>query len=143
MKKLTLFLFPLLTLLLACNNEEDPVYYKAMGEGYVYDKTTKEPVPFINLEVKSCRNTIFSSNSSYIDIFPDNPCLSETFSTDENGFYRVRFAKRYNRTKGIYNEFVVYIPSIDWYNRDNRNFDKDFIQKQKKTFKIDTIWIKK
>jgi len=143
MKKFILFLLPLLAsfaLLTACQ-KEDPIYYKITGEGYVYDKVTKEPVPFIDVAVMSCNNSTGDTNP-YLSLKPDRPCIIETFSTDENGFYQVRFAKRYNGTKPIYGSSVVYVAEPA-YTKDRVDFDRDFLQKQKDTFKIDTLWVAK
>jgi len=128
MKKLTLFLIPLLVLLTACQ-KEGPIYYKASGEGYVYSLSTKKPVPFGSVGV------INYSNSSGFGSHPN----VEHYSTNENGFYRVRFIKRYNSVTAIYKGSEVCVSGYDG-DGNSVYFDKDFLEKQKKTFKIDTLW---
>ena len=136
MKKLTLFLIPLLVLLTACQ-KEGPIYYKASGEGYVYFKTTRTPIPL---------KDVFVSNYPASTGYGSQPDV-EMYQTDENGFYRVRFMKRYNSVTAIYKQSTIHtsgpIPqSPPWdLNQDEISFDKDFLQKQKKTFKIDTLWL--
>jgi len=129
MKKLTLFLIPLFLLLLSCNREEH-VYYKTIGEGYVYSLSTKTPVPFCHVGVHNLPANISG--------FGSHPNV-ETFTTDKNGFYRVRFIKRYNSVTAIYRGSEVIVSGFGG-DGNSAYFDKDFLQKQKKTFKIDTLW---
>jgi len=128
MKKLTLFLIPLFVLLTACQ-KEGPIYYKATGEGCVYSLSTKKPVPFCSVGVNNYPNTTGYGSQP----------TSEVFTTDENGFYRVRFIKRYNSVTAIYKGSEVIVNGIGG-DGNSVYFDKDFLQKQKKTFKIDTLW---
>jgi len=134
MKKITLFILPLFVLLLACN-KEDPVYYKATGEGYVYFKTTKTPASSINVIVQSY---LIRSYGGYLNF--DATSVKENYMTDQNGFYRIKFAKRYNSTRPVYEASQIYV----LFNSTHFNigdFDKEFLQKQKGTFKIDTLWL--
>jgi hypothetical protein len=132
MKKLALFLFPLFVLVLACQ-KEGPIYYKTTGEGYVFYKTTKTPVSFKSVGVHNYPNRTGYGSQPYLEIY----------QTDENGFYRVRFIKRYNHVTPIYkgSEVSVVAPAPPWGNWDDIYFDKEFLQKQNKTFKIDTLWL--
>ena len=117
-----------------CHKDESPIYYDAVGEGYVYFKTTRTPVPFVSVAVSN-----YPAKSSGLGSTPE----LEIYTADENGFYSVRFIKRYNWAGNIYRGSSVHVdaPGPPWNNYDEVYFDKDFLQKQNKTFKIDTLWL--
>jgi hypothetical protein len=127
MTKLTLFSFPLLILLSACAND-GPIYYKITGEGYAFDKTTKMPLSYDCVAVDNYPDMTGFGSQPRLEIYP----------TDENGFYQVRFIKRYDHRGSIYKGSKIFVNGMGSGN--SVYFDKEFLQKQKKTFKIDTLW---
>ena len=122
-----------LLLLTACKREH--YYYEAIGEGYVYIKDTKEPAPYAYIEV---RNQPWETTG-----YESHPTC-ETFIADANGYFKVRFIKKYNWTSHIYRYSYVWAWNKEFSSADNEiRFEQEFLKKQKKTFKIDTLWIKK
>jgi len=129
--------FICLFLITACGNRDDEyIYHKAMGEGYVYFEDTKEPVPFAEISVVAW----FPSSFLYQD------SEKEDYVTDKNGYYKVKFIKRKTKMEidRVSNGSVINTnKQFEDYAVDNIFLKKDFLKKQKKTFKIDTLWLKK
>jgi hypothetical protein len=89
MKTIKLILTASIILLLCVSCEKNQegnwsTYYKTVGEGYIWDATNNRPLEGASITVNSC----FSGSDWYV------PVVKETFYTDENGYYRIRFVKR-------------------------------------------------
>ena len=134
MKKLIIFLaIPLISA--GCEIFEDEnkrTYFKAEGVGYVYNEYTKEPV----------QNAIIHVDYGFehgrfgytVQIDP------ESFNADENGYFRVKFLKRTQKSNvGGYSitafdtNYKLACPAI--------SFTIDKI-KGVNTLNLDTLWIR-
>lgn len=93
----------IVTLFLCCtackkNQEGDwATYYKTVGEGYIYDATNNIPLKGASITVRSS----FDNFMMYV------PKTEETFYTDENGYYQIRFMKRAKDGKVLKYSFEV------------------------------------
>jgi len=134
-----LLIFTCLFLITACREKSEDgkyIYYKVKGEGYVCHKNTKEPAAFVKVEV----STSFSGS------YCGDP-VQEFYSTDAKGYYKVRFIKRKSKLQLLgctYPYCATVITTNNSFSNNittYKNFDKDFLDKQKKTFTIDTLWI--
>ena len=82
-----LILLSSLFLCISCKKDDNGnrvLHYKTIGEGYIYDGTHNIPIKGATITVLSCFN-----GSEW---FGEQPC-EETFTTDENGYYQLRFIK--------------------------------------------------
>ena len=105
MKKLKTHI-PILLMLLSmsfvcatCEKDENGnkvTYYKTIGEGYIYDGENNRPL-------KGVKITMISSTSSNpggtMLSLSNTHGISETITTNENGYYKIRFLKRINGHK--------------------------------------------
>ena len=88
----TLMTSAIILLSVSCQKDENGnrvTYYKTIGEGYVWDETNNKPFKDVIITVTSPYGT-----SSWAI-----PRIEETFTTDENGYYQIRFPKRVNNKK--------------------------------------------
>ncbi|MDR2836700.1 MAG: hypothetical protein LBV69_11025 [Bacteroidales bacterium] len=121
MKKIIIkILFSGLVIFTACtrNDFDNPVltYYEVEGEGYVYYKDTKKPVPFAGVYVYNTYYQLLTSNNGTDseDIY---------YFADSTGYYRIKFLKKINNKK--IKSYTIMAGSVI-------NFSSDFIKKQKK-----------
>lgn len=134
-----LLIFTALFLITACGEKSEDgkyIYYKAMGEGYVYYEDTKEPAAFAKISV-------VADFPSFLDISDKK---IEDYVADKNGYYKVKFIKRKTEIKfdRVSNGSTINVESQPEIYRVNLiYFDKKYLKNQTKTFKIDTIWLKK
>ena len=101
--KLILSISIILLLCTSCekNQEGDwATYYKTIGEGYIWDGTNDKPLTGAPIIV----TTVFEGGWR---IFEHVPHTKETFTTDENGFYQIRFMKRGQNKKVEHYSFKV------------------------------------
>lgn len=90
-KTLPITLLLVMVLFLSCDKiYEKKTYYKTIGEGYVYDGTN-------NIPLKGATVTIYSCFPDYGWFGPET--AEETFTTDTNGYYQIRFIKRTHNEK--------------------------------------------
>ena len=95
MKKLIYFA-AIILLCVSCQKDDDGnrvSYYKTTGEGYIYDGKKNIPLKGATITVIACfewKGLLFTSSS-----------YDETYTTDENGFYQIRFLKRKNNDKVV------------------------------------------
>ena len=78
---------------LSCEKDDQGqrvTYYKTVGEGYIYERDNNKPIKGMKITVTS--NTGISE-------WVSSPWTKETFTTDENGYYQIRFAKRVSGDK--------------------------------------------
>jgi len=92
MKNLKLFLVAIVAIffIAACQKDDEGnrvTYYKTIGEGYIYDGKYNRPLKGATVTVESICGT---------EILFYMPKTQNTFTTDENGYYQVRFVKRAN-----------------------------------------------
>jgi hypothetical protein len=140
-------LFSCAVLLFAACGEYDKekgwYYHKAMGEGYVFYKETNEPAPFASVHVSAC----FPS-TGYFSV----GCKDEYYKADENGYYKVKFIKKVSwiGKSNTSTRFTVDAGTVNYASEPVNygseapiHLDKDFLKKQKKTFKLDTLWLRK
>ena len=103
MKKIKIILFSTVVILfsIACqkdNNGNRITYYKTIGEGYIVERDNNKPIKGVKIIVSYCTNV----TSCYEGISFTGEALDrveEIFTTDENGYYKFRFAKRVNAYK--------------------------------------------
>ncbi|MDR0367621.1 MAG: hypothetical protein LBH82_00595 [Bacteroidales bacterium] len=99
MKKVILFTMTGIILLCAScekNQEGDRTrYYKTTGEGYIWDVTNNRPVAGATITVTTTLNAIVNFKTE------------ETFTTDETGYYQIRFMKRAKDGKVLQYGFEV------------------------------------
>jgi hypothetical protein len=146
MKKIILILTASIILLFFVSCEKDQngnrvSYYKTTGEGYLFDGTNNKPLKGVKIMVVS----LFHEGSDCW--FP--PCgTSEIFTTDENGYYQIRFAKRLKNSKiGCYRLNILAAPSLPflyYYSSTNEPlFHQEYFYpediKDKTTITFDTI----
>jgi hypothetical protein len=134
MKQLIIFLaMPLL--FAACGDLFEPdgtYYFDVEGEGYVYNEVTNEPIS--NMEVSVM--TTFE-NKGYATQQP----VWEDFTTDENGYFRVRFIRRIDRDDAIL--FNVIAGGYGQHmTTDSKSYAVDFVKKQKKNIQVEILYIK-
>ncbi len=66
------------------------------------------------------------------------------YSADATGYYKVRFIKRLEWNIGGHSTgsaVSAFNPSLQFQRHAEIYLDKDFLKKQRKTFRIDTLWI--
>jgi len=71
----------------SCEKDENGnrvTYYKTEGEGYIFYRDSNKPIEGIKIIVTS------STGAGWFSM----PYTKETFITDKNGYYKIRFAKR-------------------------------------------------
>jgi len=88
MKKIYLLLIASLLLGISCQKDDagnSVTHYKTIGEGYVYNATH-------NIPIKGATITVKSHFKSSTELFGPYPSY-ETFTTDENGYYQIKFIK--------------------------------------------------
>ncbi len=131
MNRLFLF-FAILLLFTGCEKEDERTYYKAEGVGYVYNEYTKEPVQGAIIRVHSAFE--HGRFGATVQIDP------ESFKADENGYFRVKFLKRTQKSNvGGYSitafdtDYELTISAI--------SFTIDKI-KELNTLNLDTLWIR-
>ncbi|GHT09322.1 hypothetical protein AGMMS49525_18360 [Bacteroidia bacterium] len=134
MKKTILFLAVIL-LFSSCEIFEDydeRTYYKVEGVGYVYNEYTKEPVENVEIMV-GCN----FEGRPFGTVQPEY----EYFETDAQGYFHVRFLKRYHKSN------VVGI-TIGAHADNNKlsagliSFTVDKIKKsQNNILNLDTLWL--
>jgi hypothetical protein len=122
------------------DKEKGLYYHKAMGEGYVFYEETKEPAPFARIKVEAG----FPYSGPYTGI-----PIQEEYTADENGYYKVKFIKR---KKMIGKSAKSACSAVYAYSKEpigvvslsakSAVFGKDFLEKQKTIFKIDTLWLR-
>jgi len=93
MKNLKLFLVATAAFLfiMACEKDENGnrvTYYKTIGEGYIWDEENNRPLEGVKITVISFTGVSDEWFSWAI------PSTQESFTTDEKGYYQLRFAKR-------------------------------------------------
>ncbi len=130
MKRLITFL-AILLLFTGCEKEDERTYFKAEGVGYVYNEYTKKPVQgaIIHVDYGFERGRFGAT----VQIDP------ESFKADENGYFRVKFLKRTQKSNvGGY--------SITAFDTDYKltstaiSFTVDKID-EINILKLDTLWI--
>jgi len=98
MKNMKLILLAITAVLLTatCKKEIDDqgnkvTYYKTIGEGYIVERDNNKPIEGVKIVVTS-----FTCIGCGGMLYFGKPGLSteETFITDENGYYQIRFAKK-------------------------------------------------
>jgi len=90
MKNLKLFLLATAAILFitACKKDDEGnkvTYYKTIGEGYVWDVTNNRPIKDAKITVTSVYGT---------ELLFSVPKTTNTFTTNENGYYKIRFIKK-------------------------------------------------
>jgi hypothetical protein len=109
-KRNLLLLIPLLLILpllfTFCGREDGKTYYKIKGEGYIFDSTNNKPIEGATITVR----TGVKGGGGLFGIYgPED----ETFVTDANGYYQIRFIKKYkNRIITHYNFAVSHGPNL-------------------------------
>jgi outer membrane protein assembly factor BamE (lipoprotein component of BamABCDE complex) len=91
MKKIKLILLVTATTLFfaACQKASDGThvtYYKTIGEGYVFDGKLNQPIKDARIIVR----TAVEGSGGLFGI----PTIKDTFATDKNGYYKIRFIKK-------------------------------------------------
>ncbi|MDR2979762.1 MAG: pollen Ole e 1 allergen/extensin family protein [Bacteroidales bacterium] len=86
MKTLKLILMASILLCASCDKDNARrTYYKTIGEGYIYDGTNNKPLEGATI-------TVISAYGS--EMLWHVPTVEETFTTDKNGYFKVKFVKR-------------------------------------------------
>ncbi|MDR2836699.1 MAG: hypothetical protein LBV69_11020 [Bacteroidales bacterium] len=139
MKKIIIkILFSGLVIFTACTryDSDNPIltYYEVEGEGYVYDKITKKTVPFASVDVDNWYYLLYTQN---------NGIGSEEiyYFADSTGYYRIKFLKKFNNKKIKSYTIAAASGKVASWRSSVINFSSDFIKKQKKTIKLDTLWV--
>jgi len=97
MKKFTIIFIATILLCFSCEKDDDGnrvTYYKTIGEGYIFERDNNKPLQGVKITIRSCTNASpgFLTSGSW-------PAIEETFITDENGYFQLRFPKRINHYK--------------------------------------------
>ena len=97
MKNMKLILLAIVAVLLTATCEKDEngqriTYYKTIGEGYIYERDGDKPLKGVKITVIS-RTSSFTGSDPW-ELSVSRPYTQETFTTDKNGHYQLRFAKR-------------------------------------------------
>jgi len=105
MKKVKLILVACLFLCLSCERDDNGnrvTYYKTIGEGYIFDRDSNQPLEGIKIIVMASTDTVSGllTQSSL-------PGTQETFTTDKDGYYQIKFAKRVGNHKVIRYQFRI------------------------------------
>ncbi|MDR2836404.1 MAG: hypothetical protein LBV69_09515 [Bacteroidales bacterium] len=139
MKKILIFLL-IIGIFSSCSlfeDEERRTYYETEGVGYVYYEDTKEPVPYAMIEVHA---GFTGQGLGVRDIDP------EWYYADENGFFKIKFLKRYKRQNvSGYSVSAEYpdLTLINSFTSTYINYSREDIKKIKSnSFNIDTLWIR-
>jgi len=116
-----------------CEKYEDRTYFKTEGVGYVYNKHTNEPVENARVSVGSA-----FEHRGYATVQTE----SERFETDAQGYYRVRFLKRYHKSNvGGYS--VCSTAENNKLSATCISFTIDFLKTNSisNTLTLDTLWL--
>ena len=134
MKRLIIFLvIPLLAACVLFEDDDRRTYFKAEGVGYVYNWHTKEP------EQNAIIYVAYGFESRNFGTIPPG---YETFRSDENGYFRVRFLKRTNRCNVAGYTISVHDANNNLSLSPNLiNFTVDKL-KGLNILKLDTLWIR-
>ena len=104
-KRNLLLLIPLLLILpllfTFCGKEDGKTYYKIKGEGYIFDATNNKPIEGATITVRTS-----VERETYLFSFGPVRPEDETFVTDANGYYQIRFIKKYNNRKATQYNFA-------------------------------------
>ncbi|GHU73614.1 hypothetical protein FACS189413_18170 [Bacteroidia bacterium] len=133
MKKKILFLV-VLSLLASCEIFEDyneRTYYKVEGVGYVYNEYTKEPVLYGRVSVH-----FNFEGRGYGTVQPE----FESFATNADGYFRVRFLKRYHKSDVVGITICAH-DTIYKLSATCISFSTDKVKTNSNTLKIDTLWL--
>jgi len=112
MKHIRLFLLATVVFLLfsaaSCEKSDNGfkvTYYKTVGEGYVYDGVNNKPIKGAKIVVHTVVGD--GSGSGMLAFGPST--IRDTFSTNENGYYQVRFIKKaYDGVLFGWNKATIY-----------------------------------
>ena len=106
-------------------------YFKTEGVGYVYNEHTKEPVENARVSVE---NTF--ERRGIATVQPEH----ERFETDAQGYFRIKFLKRYHKSN-----VIVYTITASY---DNNKLNSTLINLKveelngQKILNLDTLWIR-
>jgi len=124
MKKITphpilfLLLTGIMCLLTACKKENEDIYYKTIGVGYVYDTTHNKPIRDITITI------LYYSN--YSTWFPISS-RSETVTTNSLGCYKVRFMEKlWSENENKYSEIRLCRIYVSGYSENYSNWRIDY-----------------
>jgi len=139
MRKIYLLLIASILLCLSCEKlYEKKTYYKTIGEGYVFDVTDPSDIK----PLKGATILVRSFFSGGDDLFGTSPA-EEEFTSDENGYYQVRFIKRTH-----YDKVQSYIFRVRKVPSQPSHYSYNFLEslsiediKDKKLITLDTIKI--
>ena len=139
-KQKILFAIPLLLIALlfftACGKEkkDEITYYKIKGEGYVFDTLNNQPevgatvIVSVGVEGES-------------GLFGNYGPKDETYTTDTNGYYQIRFMKQYKNLKVIKYIFELRYDTNGYKALDNYTLYSEDIENAKQNIIFDTIKI--
>ena len=91
--RLLLLLLSILFTSMSCEKDDQGnrvTFYKTIGEGYIFERDDNKPIEGVKIVVTSSTSSVESG----IVILFSSPYTEETFTTDKNGYYQIRFAKR-------------------------------------------------
>ena len=100
MKKIYFLLIASILLGFSCKKDDygnSVTHYKTIGKGYIFERDSNKPVKGVKIIVKYCTN--ITSCYEGLGFMGTEDIAQETFTTDENGYYQFRFAKRVNGYK--------------------------------------------
>ncbi|MDR2836299.1 MAG: hypothetical protein LBV69_08960 [Bacteroidales bacterium] len=140
MKKILIFLL-ITGIFSSCSLFEDEdddavTYYEAEGEGYVFYAESKMPIPFAKIYV----SYIEEGNrwGSWTD-------TSQKYFADENGFFRIKFLKRINKSN--IKEYMVNSSLFDANNHYNSQIifikTSEVEKLMSNKLNLDTLWLRK
>ena len=135
MKRL-IFLLVISLLFNACSNLFEPegtYYYKAEGEGYVYNSETNEPMPYAKVGV----HTQFESRGEWFTKYP----VWEYYYTDETGYFRVKFPRRVDGENAVSFSVGALVEGMKSEGETYYCFAED-VKNSKKTIQVGIIYVK-
>lgn len=143
MKKIKLILLTVILVCVSCGKDDEGnwvTYYKTIGEGYIYDITNDKPLSDVIITVRTYFKNPWWFNASNVE---------EKFTTDVNGYYQLRFLKRFSNDKADRYYFTVELPDTYWVVRQTSNgksllydeLDADYV-KNNKLITFDTLKLK-
>ena len=136
--KQNFYLIPLLffiaLLFTTCDKEPVKTYYKIKGYGYAFDTLNNVPLANAKLVVITCTD-------GEAGLFGDEPAADETYYTDSNGYFEIKFLKRYGSLKAIEYHFELHyiINNIEYF--DEFLMDVEKVKNVKENIFFDVIRI--
>jgi len=129
-------LFIVAILLTTCNKDPVKTYYKIKGYGYAFDTVNNKPLANAKFIVVTCTD---GEAGLFGDYGPDD----EIYYTDSNGYYEIKFIKRYGSLKAVEYHFELHYMVKDREYFYAFSIDVENVKDAKKNIVFDTIKIPK